>query len=80
MSTSQDLQNNKKSNFILRKAFQNKGTINVNIPLSVATRADIKPQDYLICEYNDQANRISFTKLELKSPTLAKLIKEEGEY
>ena len=71
MSTSQDLQNNKKSNFVLRKAFQNKGTININIPLSIAKQANIKSQDYLVCEYSDTSNKITFTRLDVKIPALA---------
>jgi hypothetical protein len=77
MSTRTDLKNPR--NYIVRKVGRNKEVLNISLPKAIVKRANIKPQDYMICEYNDEANRISFTKLELKSPTLAKLIKEEEE-
>lgn len=64
-----------KSTSIFRKVFQNKGSINVNISLSIAKLANVKSQDYLVCEYSYTVNKIIF-KLETKFPLLVRLYNE----
>jgi hypothetical protein len=64
MSTSTDLKNPK--NFILRKVSKNRGTLNINIPLSIVKKGNIQPSDYMLISYEDKTNNY-FSRLDVNT-------------
>jgi hypothetical protein len=59
--TSQELINPR--SFIIRKVVDRSGTLSINLPRKICDQAHINPSDYMIIQYEDTANRITFSKL-----------------